>query len=67
MTDERLIVDLSKLLEPYQGKWVAISGDKARVLCAANTIEEVLEKSQHYKDDEPILLRVPDEHTAHLL
>lgn len=66
MTEEKT-VDLSKLLAPYEGKWVAISGDKSKVLCVANSIEELLEKSKAYKEEDPIVLRVPDEHTAHLL
>jgi len=67
MADQHKVVDLSELLRPYKGKWVAISGDKSQVLCAALTIEEVLSQSENYKDREPIILRVPDEHTAHLL
>ncbi len=67
MTKQERIIDLSVLLVPFKGKWVTISGDKSQVLCDAVTIEEVLKKSERYKDREPILLRVPDEHTAHLL
>ncbi|MFQ5902932.1 MAG: DUF5678 domain-containing protein [Candidatus Binatia bacterium] len=67
MNEQGQIIDLSELLRPYKGKWVAISGDKSQVLCAALTIEQVLRESEDYKDREPIILRVPDEHTAHLL
>ena len=61
------IIDLSKILRPYKGKWVAISEDKKRVVCSADTIEEVVRKSKEIKDGEPVIMRVPDEHTAHLL
>ena len=67
MAEQEKIIDLSQLLRPYKGKWVAISGDKSQVLCTASTIEEVLKESENYKDRQPIILRVPDEHTAHLL
>lgn len=67
MNEQSQIIDLSELLRPFKGKWVAISGDKSQVLCTAFTIEEVLKESEKYKGLEPIILRVPDEHTAHLL
>lgn len=66
MTEKTKIVDLSGLLKPYKGKWVVISEDKTRVLCSADSLEEAIRGSQNHKDH-PILLRVPDEHTAHLL
>ena len=67
MVEQEKVIDLAELLRPFKGKWVAISGDKSQVLCTALTIEEVLKESEKYKDLQPIILRVPDEHTAHLL
>jgi hypothetical protein len=61
------VIDLSEILKPYIGKWVAISEDKKMVICAADTIEEVIQGSKSFKDGEPVILRVPDEQTAHLL
>lgn len=63
---EKKIIDLSELLKGYKGKWVVISEDKSKVLCSADSMEEVLKKAEQYRNH-PVLLRVPDEHTAHLL
>ncbi len=60
------VIDLSILLKPYKGKWVILSEDKSAVLCSGDTMEEAIKKSRAF-GDHPILLRVPDERTAHLL
>lgn len=60
------VIDLSTLLKPYKGKWVILSEDKSRVLYSADTMEEAIRESERFRDH-PILMRVPDEHTAHLL
>lgn len=65
--EKKLVIDLSDLLKPYKGKWVAISNDKKHVICVADTIDEVVEESKNIKNGEPVILKVPDEHTAHLL
>lgn len=61
------VFDLSEILRPYEGKWVAISEDKASVLCYADSIEELLRRCKEHEALKPIILRVPDEHTAQLL
>jgi hypothetical protein len=66
-SEKKPVVDLSELLRPDEGKWVAISGDKSSVLCDADSIEELLGKCKEYEALKPIILRVPDEHTAQLL
>jgi len=65
MTEEK-VIDLSKLLEHYEGKWVAISADKSRVLFAADTLEGVIKESENCQGDKPTVLRVPDQHTPQL-
>jgi Family of unknown function (DUF5678) len=60
------VVDLSTLLKPYKGKWVILSEDKSSVLYSADTMEEAIRESEKFRDN-PILVRVPDENTAHLL
>lgn len=67
VSERKSVVDLSELLGPYEGKWVAISADKSSVLCYADPIEELLRKCKEYEALKPIILRVPDEHTAQLL
>ncbi|MBI4522774.1 MAG: hypothetical protein HY695_03050 [Deltaproteobacteria bacterium] len=66
MAENENVIDLSVLLRPYKGKWVVISEDKSRVLVSADTMEEALRRAEEHKNH-PILLRVPDEHTAQLL
>jgi hypothetical protein len=60
------VVDLSTLLKPYKGKWVILSEDKLRVLFSADTMDDAIRESEKFQNH-PILVRVPDEHTAHLL
>jgi Family of unknown function (DUF5678) len=60
------VIDLSTLLKPYKGKWVILSEDKSRVLYSADTMEDAIRESEKFRDH-PILVRVPDENTAHLL
>lgn len=64
--EPKKVVDLTGILRPYKGKWVAITPDQKKVICYADTVEGVIEGSKKYKDGEPIIYRVPDEHTAHL-
>ncbi len=66
MAKNENVIDLSQLLKGYKGKWVVVSGDRSKVLCFADDIDEVLKEAEKYKGH-PILLRVPDENTAHLL
>ncbi len=61
------VVDLSKILRPYKGKWVAVSEDRKHVVHSAETLGELMNQLRGFKDGEPVVLRVPDEHTAHLL
>jgi hypothetical protein len=60
------VIDLSMLLKPYKGKWVILSEDKSRVLFSADTMDDAVRESEKFKNY-PLLVRVPDENTAHLL
>ena len=52
-------IDLTKLLKPYIGEWVALSHDETRVLGHGKTIDEAL---AHVKKEEgrPLLMKVPE-------
>jgi hypothetical protein len=54
------------LLKPYKGKWVILSEDKSRVLFSADTMDDAVREAEKFKNY-PLLVRVPDENTAHLL
>jgi hypothetical protein len=60
------VIDLSMLLKPYKGKWVILSEDKSRVLFSADTMDDAVREAEKFKNY-PLLVRVPDENTAHLL
>ena len=62
-----LPIDLTKLLSPYQGQWVALSSDERRVLGHGKTIDEALEGSKKCGEERPILIKAPDQHSAFLL
>lgn len=57
------IFDLSKILEGYEGKWVALSIQKDKVVVSGsgNTIDEAIEKAKQRGVDDPIITRVPSE------
>ena len=55
-------IDLTRLLAPYKGEWVALSQDETRILGHGKTIEEALGLAKSKKEKErPLLLRVPDD------
>ena len=43
-TKSRRNYDLSKLLKPYENRWVALSYDRRKVLGSADTLDEAREK-----------------------
>lgn len=51
-------IDLSKLLLPYENKWVALSQDQKEVLGSGRTLKEA-EKQAEKKDNGYIFLKVP--------
>lgn len=51
--------DLTKLLAPYKGEWVALSHDERKVLGHGKTIEEALAAAKRVSQERPVLLRVP--------
>ncbi|HAM39219.1 MAG TPA: hypothetical protein DCP53_07505 [Elusimicrobia bacterium] len=52
-------LNLTKLLEAYEDKWVALTPDKSKVVGSGYTVSEVLEKSKKNYCGTPIFFRVP--------
>ena len=51
-------IDLTKILLPYENKWVALSEDSKKVLGAGKTLEEA-EKKAKKKSEKYVFLKVP--------
>lgn len=60
-------IDLSELLRPFQGKWVALSQDETQVLGSGTTIDEALEEARCQGERQPIVVRVSESIAAYLL
>ena len=60
MPTKPIPIDLTRLLAPYQGEWVALSHDEKRILGHGKTIEDALATA---KDIEgcPLLMKVSDD------
>ena len=67
MPDTKEPIHLAKLLEPHKGKWVTLSHDEKKVVGVGLTIDEALEMAKENGEKKPILIKVPDEHSAALL
>lgn len=62
-----LPIDLTKLLAPYAGEWVALSHDEKEVLGHGKTIDEALKGARERGEERPILIKSPDQYSALLL
>ena len=60
-------IDLTGLLAPYKGQWVALSSDEKHVVGSGTSLEIVLRQAKGAGVEKPLVLRVPDENTAYLL
>ncbi len=61
MPTKPIPIDLTKLLAPYKGEWVALSHDEKRVLGHGKTIEEALSMARKAEEGRPLLIKVPDD------
>ena len=61
-----LPIDLTKLLKPYKGQWVALSPDEKRILGHGKSLDEAL-ASVGKEEGRPLLIRVPDESVGFVL
>ncbi len=52
MIKEKIIKKMdSKLLKPYENKWVALSNNRKKVIASGKTLNEVFEKIEGKKND----------------
>ena len=64
MPTQPIPLDLTKLLAPYKGEWVALSHDETRMLGHGKTIEDALAMAKKSEEGRPLLIRVPDDEGA---
>ena len=60
MPTKPIPIDLTKLLTPYKGEWVALSHDEKRLLGHGKTIEEALSTAKG-TEERPLLMKVSDD------
>lgn len=60
-------IDLTKILEPYEGEWVALSSDQKRVVGHGPAPHEALEMAKQKGEKDPILFGAPDAYSSHFL
>ncbi len=61
-----LPIDLTKLLKPYKGQWVALSQDEKRILGHGKSLDEAL-AAVRKEEGRPLLVKVPDESVGFVL
>ena len=60
-------IDISKLLSPYAGKWVALNRDETKVIGSGATVEDAIHQAKENGEDHPIVIKAPDQYSAMLL
>ena len=54
-------IDLSDILRPYIGKWVAMTQDRSEVIASASTFKAVLRAVRRKRPPYlPLVMKVPD-------
>ncbi len=54
-------INLTRLLRPYKGQWVALAQDEKRVLGHGKSLDEALAAARKVEEGRPLLVKVPDE------
>jgi hypothetical protein len=64
-----LFRDMSKVLEGYEGKWVALSIKEGQFVISGSgvTIGEAIEKARQKGVNDPILVRAPQESCVYIV
>ena len=55
---------INELIQPYPGRWVALSADEHQVVGVAKTARAALNKAQEKGERFPHLVKAPDSTTA---
>ncbi len=58
--------DLTELLKPFKGQWVALSQDEKRILGHGKSLDEAL-AAVGKEEGRPLLIKVPDESVGFVL
>jgi len=53
------VLDFTKIVKKYKGKWIALTEDEKRVVSFGKSIKETLEKAKKKGLENPILFKVP--------
>jgi D-serine dehydratase len=53
--------DWTKIYQKYKGMWVALAEDEVTVVGFGKKISEAIEKAKNNGNNDPIMMRVPDE------
>ena len=61
MPTKPIPIDLTRLLAPYKGEWVALSHDEKSVLGHGKTIEVALSEAECAAQGRPLLMKVSDD------
>ena len=59
-------IDLT-ILEKYSDEWVALSSDESKVISSGTTAIEALEKAKKLGEEDPILIKVPENYSTYIL
>ncbi len=59
------VADLSKILEPFKGMWVALT-DTDKVISANTSAKKAHEEAVKKGDKEPVLFKVPQRDLPHV-
>jgi len=52
-------IDLTRLMEPYQGQWVALTPDEKRVVGASANLDEALKQAKDKGFPQPFIVKSP--------
>ena len=59
--------DLSKILNKYSDKWVALKPETTDVVAVGDNLNKVIEKARKTGVDTPVVTRVPKDYGTYIL
>lgn len=60
-------INISELLRPYPGKWVALNQSETTVVGVGDSIQIAVEQAKLAGEEHPIVVKSPDQYSAFLL
>ncbi|MBI4309119.1 MAG: hypothetical protein HY591_02185 [Candidatus Omnitrophica bacterium] len=55
---------LAQLIEPFSGKWVALTPDEKTVLGVSKNMKKAINQAHEKGEPQPFLIKSPDAYTA---